>query len=322
MPELSIIIVNWNCGDLLARCIASVEANPPNLSFEIIVIDNASIDDSYRFLENEKKSRGSATVTLIKNQENRGFAKASNQGIRLSHAPLLFLLNPDTEVKPGAIDALVAALQSEARAGMSAPRLLNSDGSLQPSIWPALPDFLYCFLFDLQFYRLLPKRTRGELLLGGFWDHDRRREVKSITGAALMVKRDLIESAGGYNEQYHMYGEDIEWQIRIDRAGWKMIFEPAAEIIHHSGQSAIKRWTDAEIRIRKVEALLRLQRDCYSPMHVMLSTLARTFTFSIIRVKRRMANQDYHYLDEMIRLQLSYFKLSVSDLFVIRRDAT
>jgi N-acetylglucosaminyl-diphospho-decaprenol L-rhamnosyltransferase len=314
MPELSIITVNWNCGELLQRCIECIEQHPPAVEYEILVIDNASSDDSLHFLESDRGEVTSSRVTVIKNQENRGFAKASNQGILASQSPLLLLLNPDTEVRPGAIDALIAAVRSEARVGVSGPRLLNTDGSLQPSVWPSLPMYLYCFFDDLQLCRLLPNRLRGELLKGRFSAHDARRVVKCISGAVLMVKREVVDDIGPYNEHYHMYGEDIEWQLRIERAGWKTIFEPAAVIVHHGGQSALKRWTGNEIRVREIDGTLRLQRDCYSPLYALLSTIARVFTFSVVRAKRRFSNEDSRLLDDLIALQVSYFKLSLRDL--------
>src|SRR5262245_38979619 len=197
MPELAIIIVNWNTGELLEQCVRSIEANSPGVNYEIYVVDNASMDESHLFLRALKRLEGGAPIYLIENQENLGFARANNQAIAISETPLLLLLNPDSEVAPGAIDAMIETIRLDTDIGVCGPRLHTSDGSLQPSVWSTMPGAIYCLLDDLQLYRLLPEKARGELLLGRFWNHDSQREVKSLSGAAMMVKREVIDSVGG-----------------------------------------------------------------------------------------------------------------------------
>src|SRR5439155_26492131 len=110
-------------------------------------------------------------------------------------------------------------------------------------------------------YLILPARLRGELLLGGHWPHDRRRAVPMLSGAAILIKRKVIDDVGGFDKNFHMYGEDNEWCYRITQAGWSLIFEPAAVIIHHGATSALKRWTNLEkIRVQ-IEASFAFQKQ-------------------------------------------------------------
>ena len=262
-PDLSIIIVNWNGGELLRRCIESVMQYPPTLSWEIILIDNASNDDSLAWV----RSSNIPNLRLIENQENLGFGKANNQGFKLSSAPLLFLLNNDAEVRAGTIDRLITTIQSEEKIGACGPRVLNPDGSLQVSVWrnPASPWAMV--MAALRLHRLLPKRFAGELLLGKYWDHARRREVNLLLGAAILVKREVIAEVGGFDERFHMYGEDLEWCLRIVRSGWKIIFDPAAEVLHHGGHAADQRWLNRDREIAKHQSAFLFYRLSLSPWH-------------------------------------------------------
>jgi len=274
--ELSIIIVNWNGGEFLRRCIESIVESPPQVSYDIIVVDNASTDDSVRWLRSDeaKMCLGKARLGVLENAENLGFSRANNQGIAHSEAPFLFLLNSDTEVRPGAIDALIATLKSDERAGMCGPRLVNPDDSLQPSVYRNPPAAWEILLSGSRLYRLLPAGVRGELLLGGHWDHARRRRVPRLSGAAMMVKREVIDSVGGLDERFHMYGEDVEWCLRIARTGWLLIFEPDAIVMHHGSQSSRKRWDTLETERRIIDGQLRFQRYCLSRWRLISNLLA------------------------------------------------
>lgn len=253
--QLAIIVVNWNGGEFLRRSLESVSRFPPHLDYEIIVVDNASTDGSREWLA----SLGDR-IRLIANAENVGFGRANNQAFAATEAPMLFLLNSDAELQEGAIDRLIATLGEDEHIGVVGPRLINSDGTLQPSVWrnPLTPVEMITTAFSL--YKLMPRRMRGDLLLGFHWDHAKRRRAQMLSGAALLVRRKVIESVGGFDESFHMYGEDNEWAMRIVRGGWWMLFEPDATVMHHQGQSSARRWSTLEKRQKEYEGFFRFQR--------------------------------------------------------------
>ncbi len=265
MPtELSIIIVNWNGGEFVRRCIESIVASSPQVSYDIIVVDNASTDDSVRWLRSDeaKMCLQGTQLYVLENSENLGFSRANNQGIAYSEAPFVFLLNPDTEVMPGAIDALVATLKSDGRIGACGPRLINRDGSLQPSVGHNPVGGWEILVLGLRLHRLMPRSLRGEIMLGSHWDHARRRQAEFLSGAAILAKRKMIDEVGGLDERFHMYGEDVEWCLRIIRSEWSLVFEPAAVVTHLGGQSSMQRWSDLERNRNSIEGLLRFQKYC------------------------------------------------------------
>ena len=253
--ELAIIVVNWNGGDLLKSCLASVAQFPPQCSYELVVVDNASTDGSREWLT----SQGSR-VRLIANDENLGFGKANNQAFGATAAPYLFLLNSDAELMAGTLDTLLETLKSDKTLGVVGPRLQNADGSLQASVWPNPTTPFETLANAFRLYKLMPKNLRAERLLGYHWDHSHRRTANLLSGAALMVKREVIQDVGGFEERFDMYGEDTEWCLRIVRGGWKLVFEPAAKVIHHGGASSAKRWTDLEKRRAEYLAFFCFQR--------------------------------------------------------------
>jgi len=308
--KLSIVIVNWNGGELLERCLGSIIAHPPAFDYEIIVVDNASSDQSLNWLRSaEAKALCSSTsFRLIANSENLGFSKANNQAFAASDSPLVFLLNPDTEVQPQAIDRLIADIRSAGNIGACGPRLLNTDGSLQPTVWRNPPAAWEILLSGLKLYRLLPARLRGELLLGGHWDHARRRFVNRLSGAALLIKREVIDQVGGLDERFFMYGEDVEWCLRIVRNGWLLLFEPEAVVIHHLSQSAIERWGQLEASRRVADGWLRYQRQTLSRPRVIVNLLASMFVASVSLVRRSITGDSTIELKMKLRLFGDYLK--------------
>jgi GT2 family glycosyltransferase len=284
--ELAIIIVNWNGGELLHRCVKSIDNFPPSVSYEIVVIDNASTDGSREWLESQ-----TSRLRLIKNKENVGFGQANNTAFKETTQPLLFLLNSDAEVQAGSIDTLIDTIQSNPKVGVVGPRLHNPDGTLQASVWrnPTTPFETLANAF--RFYKLIPKRLRGELLLGYHWDHTTSRSAALLSGAALLVRRAVIEDIGGFEERFHMYGEDTEWCLRIVRGGWLMMFEPKAIVIHHGGASATKRWTDLEKRREVYISFFRFQRLSLSRSLVIGNLLAGSMASSAQLLWRFLCRQ-------------------------------
>ncbi|HYP26519.1 MAG TPA: glycosyltransferase family 2 protein [Blastocatellia bacterium] len=314
MKTLSIIIVNWNGRDVLGPCLESITRAAPKVDYEIIVVDNASTDGSLEWLRSDEARAccGGADLRLIENSENLGFGRGNNQAIANSRAPYLFLLNSDTEVKPGAIDALLETLKSADDIGACGPRLLNPDGSLQPSVYRNPPDPLEILVSGLRIYKAIPKRFRGELLLGTYWSYDARRSVRFISGAAFLIKREVVNAVGGFDEEYYFYGEDQEWCLRIVRGGWRLVFEPNAEVIHHGSLSALKRWESFDRYRIHLDASLHFQKLSLPKWHAVSNLLASCFVLILERAwraARRRAAEDviigfelnFQYLKQAIR---------------------
>jgi GT2 family glycosyltransferase len=278
MPaELSMIIVNWNGGALLRRCVETIVSSKPSASYEILIIDNASTDDSLEQLRASEPLAplfANQQLRIVNNAENRGFGAANNQGFALTNSPFVFLLNLDTEVRPGTIDTLLHTIKSDDRIGVCGPRILNTDGSLQISAFFSPPRVWHTILSQLKLYALLPQKLRGELLLGRHWRHDRLRSVPMLSGAAMLARREMIDEVGGFNEQFHMYSEDTEWCWRITKANWKLMFVPEAVLLHHGASSSKKRWSSQErLRVR-LEAGYKFEHSVLPRWRVRANQLA------------------------------------------------
>jgi GT2 family glycosyltransferase len=225
--ELSIIIVSWNVRDYVIRCLSSIFAHPPACTFEVWVVDNVSTDGTPEQVRSEFPH-----VHLINSQTNVGFAGGNNQAIRQSTGRYVLLLNPDTEVRPGALTALVEYLEAHPRTGAVGPRLLNPDGSLQVSCFPfpTLGRELWR-LFHLDALRPVSQYAMHQ------WPLSAPRAVDVIQGACLALRRETLDQTGLLDEAYFIYTEEVDLCYRIQRAGWSLFCLPYAEVVHHGGQS-------------------------------------------------------------------------------------
>lgn len=311
MTDLSIVIVSWNSGNLLRRCAASIVGSAPTVAYEIIVIDNASSDQSLALLRGDEAAAAllaDGRLRIIENAANPGFGAANNQAFALSRAPFVLLLNPDTVIVPGAIDSLIGVLRSDPGVAACGPRLLNPDGSLQVSVWRNPPTPWEIVLSNLRLYRLLPGRIRGALLLGPHWRHDRRRSVRMLSAAALMVRRAAIDAVGGFDERFHMYAEDNEWCLRFVRAGWRLVFEPAVVVRHDEAQSSLKRWSPLEKRRVQLEASYLFQRVSVPRWHLVANQLAYYLTASMQYAWRRIRGVDASEMAMVMRMHARHLE--------------
>lgn len=223
-----VCIINYNTRDHLRACLQGLRDESPA---SLIVVDNASHDGSADMVRQEFPD-----VKLIANTANLGFAAAANQAIAACESPFLLLLNSDTRVQPGALRALAGYLAESPRAAVVGPRLLNPDGTLQRS----------CRRFPGSFSWLLDNRLSGKLArrLGAqpssmlhVWEHDSRRLVPWVVGAALALRVEAIREIGGFDAAYFLYCEEIDLCLRLWAGGWEVHFTPAASIIHVGGAS-------------------------------------------------------------------------------------
>ena len=225
--NLSIIIVSWNTRDLLRRCLASLYANLPEGETEVLVVDNVSTDGTVEMVRAEFP-----LVRLLDNTENVGFARGNNQALRLRRGRHILLLNPDTEVHPGALQALVCFLDEHPEVGAVGPRLLNPDGSLQVSCYPAptlTREAWRLFHLDrLRPYGIYPVST---------WRLDQPREVDVLMGACLLLRGETLNQVGLLDEGYFIYTEEVDLCLRVQRAGWWLAWLPQARVVHYGGQS-------------------------------------------------------------------------------------
>ena len=231
-PDVSIVIVSFNVYRLLDQCLASLFATRDDLQTEVIVIDNASEDNTVSLVR-AKHPR----VRLIVNDTNLGFAKATNQGLQVAKGKHIFLLNPDTVVLPGTMAGLARFLDETRDAGAVGPRLLNPDGSLQPSC-RSFPNLLNMAIFSFASYDWLPRQSNPMRHLLEGWDHSRLMAVDYVIGAALMIKRTVLEHVGLLDESFFLYGEEKDWCYRLRQAGYQTYYLPNAQVIHFGGQSS------------------------------------------------------------------------------------
>lgn len=227
---LSMVIVSWNVRNDLRACLESLRQNA-EVPHEVIVIDNASRDDTVPMLQADFPA-----VRLIANSDNRGFAAANNQGLQIAQGPLLMLLNPDTLVPPGGLRVLVDFANAHPEAGVVGPRLLNSDGSLQPSC-RRFPTVWAAFFRHTIFGRWFPNVHWMREYLMCDWGHDEPREVDWLSGAAMLIARAAYEQIGGLDESFYWGSEDVDYCYRMHQAGWKVLYTPTPAIVHAVGRS-------------------------------------------------------------------------------------
>lgn len=230
--DLSIVIVNWNVRDLLRSCVTSILASVPASSNpQIIVVDNASTDGSVAMMCTEFPQ-----VTLIPNTENRGFTVGNNQGIEIAQGRYVLLLNADTEVLGDALPILTHYMDAHPDVGLVGPQLLFPDGQVQSSR-RRFPTRTTLFLESTWLESLTPRS-----ILERYYVLDRPdasiTDVDWVTGAAMLIRRQVIRQVGGMDEGFFMYSEELDWCRRIKAAGWRVVYYPPAQIIHHEGKSS------------------------------------------------------------------------------------
>jgi hypothetical protein len=225
--KVSVVIVSWNTRPLLLRCLESIFAFPPEGEFEVFVVDNASSDGSVDMVRQQFPQ-----VELIANRENLGFAHANNQALCRCQGEAVILLNPDTEVKPGAFQAMLAFLRENPGVGAIGPLVLNPDGTLQHSCSPT-PTL---YRETLRLLHLPGMRPDGYYPMQG-WDRDAPRQVEILLGACILLRHAALDQIGFLDEDYFIYSEEVDLCSRLKKSGWELYWVPAAQIVHYGGQS-------------------------------------------------------------------------------------
>lgn len=233
--KLSVVIVNYNVKYFLEQCLRSVERAGEGLSMEVFVVDNNSVDGSVEMVRDKFP-----TVKLIANKENTGFSRANNQAIRLASGDYVLLLNPDTVVEEDTFRKVVAFMDEHPDAGGLGVRMIDGSGKFLPESKRGLPTPAVAFykIFGLSY--LFPKsKTFGRYHLG-YLDADKVHEVDVLSGAFMLLRSTVLEKIGLLDEDFFMYGEDIDLSYRIQKSGAKNYYFPDTRIIHYKGESTKK----------------------------------------------------------------------------------
>ncbi len=272
--DLSIIIINWNTCELLKDCLDSVFENAPKgRDFEIIVVDNASTDGSQDMVKAQFPQ-----VSMIMNDENKGFAAANNQAMDIASGSKILLLNSDTLVHGDVLAKSLDYMDAHWHVGVMGCRVLNADGSLQystsqfPSFWNLAVQTLGLdrqhFISAFRKYRMLD------------WNRQSERYVETVSGCFLMVRRVCVEAVGNLDEDFFFFGEETDWCRRIREAGWRVAFAPVGSITHFGGGSSASLNHKRDLMLS--EATIRLHRK-HSGLFVALSVFLLLLIFNTSR---------------------------------------
>ena len=262
------VIVSYNCRDVLRECLHRLIT--PGDAVPIIVVDNASTDGSA-----EVVAAYFPTVELIKNTQNRGFAVACNQGIRACATPFILLLNPDTLLERAELQKLQDVMGSHPDVGACGPRILNVDGTLQPSC-RAFPTLGAMVCDELGLSHLFPHSRRlAGYRLGG-WKHNETSDVDQLMGSCLLLRRAALEHVGLLDERFFLYFEEVDLCWRLWQTRWRVLFIANATVTHIGGESSrVDRRNALGHRYRSLFAYYRKQPILR--LVVQVGALARVF---------------------------------------------
>ena len=223
-PDVSVVVVTWNAREHVERCLDSVRGR------DVVVVDNGSTDGTVELVRERFPE-----VRLVE-QANVGMGGGNNAGMRIAEGRYFFLLNSDAWVEADALDRLIAFADDHPNAAIVGPKLQNPDGSLQrsvrgePTLWRLSTEYFFI-------RKLAPRTNLLNPLYVGRFAHDEAREADWLSGAALLVRRDAADAVGLFDEDFFMFGEEVDWQTRFRRAGWAVWFCPDAVVTHVGGAS-------------------------------------------------------------------------------------
>ena len=274
---ISVIILVYRDEKYLQKCINSILATTSSIEYEIVVIDNASLDGCDEIVHQYYPQ-----VRFFQSNKNLGFAKANNTAFNMASGRNLLFINPDTEIKETAIEKLHHQLTTLPNAGIVGAKLLNRDRSIQTSCIQAFPTILNQILDSNALRSYFPRATlwgMGPLFL----EDGLPTEVDAISGACLMIKRSVFESVGMFSTDYFMYSEDIDLCFKVRQAGWKNYYVPTAVVIHYVGASSSQSSENSFSRVMMLESRWRFFRKTRSLWYSRLYRLAM-FSACIIRI--------------------------------------
>ncbi len=240
--EISVNIVNLNQKELLRKCLKSLEKNCKGMDYEVYVVDNGSDDGSQEMIKNEFKK-----VKLIENNENIGVSKARNKSLRLSAGNFILLMDNDVELLNDSLKLMLDTLKGDERAGAVTCQILNPDKTIRPSHNDRFPNYFDVF-FDMLFFWSNIKSFfwKSKLFMKYLFPllfrcYFKKHYIAWTGNMCLLIKREILEKIGLMDENFFIYGDDIDFCMRIKKAGYKILFLPSAQAIHHIGKVVLER---------------------------------------------------------------------------------
>jgi GT2 family glycosyltransferase len=234
--DITIIILSYNTRELTVNALRSVFQSVTSCRFEVILVDNASRDDSIEYIKREFPQ-----VILISNLSNVGFAKANNQAMQLAQGRYVLLLNSDTLILPDTLDIMLDFMDKHPKVGAAGCKLVLQDGTLDKACKRGFPTPSASFYYAFGISKLFPRNPRYNQYQLGYLDPDKAYPVDCLVGAFMFVRRAAIDQVGMLDEDFFMYGEDIDWCYRIKQAGWENYYYPKTQILHLKGASSRRR---------------------------------------------------------------------------------
>jgi GT2 family glycosyltransferase len=234
--DVSICIVNWNTRDYLHRCVQSINERTSGITYEIIVVDNASSDDSAAMLKEKFP-----WCKVIESPVNLGFVKGNNRAVHEASGRYVLYLNPDTKLVSNAIHEMFSFMETQKDAGAASCKLVHPDGSLQLSHARTFPTPFNQFSELVFLNRFFRKSRIFSSVEMDYWDHNTTRQVDCLSGGCIMARKEIIDALFGFDENIFMYADDVDLCYRIGRRGWKIYYLASESIIHDEGKSSEQR---------------------------------------------------------------------------------
>ena len=235
MIKLSLLIPTLNSCAYLKVCLESIAQYPPQMSYEIIIVDNASTDGTLEMLASEI-----ADIQVIKNDSNKGFTKPANQLLHAAQGQYLVLLNPDTKLTEDVFTPQIDWMEANPNVGIAIPKVLNGDGSFQAQCKRGDATPAAVFGYFLKLGKLFPKNRPLNSYLMSWLDEDEIAEVDAVSGSSMIIRRETWEEVGDFDETFFAYQEDSDYCYRTRQKGWKVMYLPISSIVHYGGQGGSK----------------------------------------------------------------------------------
>jgi len=240
--DLTIVIVNWKVANLVSELLHSIMKETSGIAYEVFVVDNDSMDGIQDVVKSCRDAYPDARIQFIQNEKNLGFSSANNLAISQASGRYVVLLNPDTRLKDNALRRMVEWMDANGDVGIAGPKLLNTDGSVQPSVrrFPTIVDQTMILLkLHHLWRRIKPLRS----YFADDFNYEREADVDQVMGAAFFIRKEVFEKIGLLDEQFFIWFEEVDLCKRAKEAGFRVVYTPVAEIVHHGGSSFAKAMT-------------------------------------------------------------------------------